>query len=122
MLCNWLSRWDSRVESIRHRYEALGIRDIYIGCGRKLPVYEEFRAKYGLYHTEILYMGDDIPDLEVMQHCGCPCCPADAATEVREVSRYVSHLRGGYGCGRDVIEQVMRAQGKWLSDQDAFGW
>jgi 3-deoxy-D-manno-octulosonate 8-phosphate phosphatase (KDO 8-P phosphatase) len=67
-------------------------------------------------------MGDDIPDLEVMQHCGCPCCPADAATEVREVSRYVSHLRGGYGCGRDVIEQVMRAQGKWLSDQDAFGW
>ena len=112
----------ARVESIRHRYEALGIRDIYIGCGRKLPVDEEFRAKYGLYHTEILYMGDDIPDLEVMQHCGCPCCPADAATEVREVSRYVSHLRGGYGCGRDVIEQVMRAQGKWLSDQDAFGW
>ena len=112
----------ARVESIRHRYEALGIRDIYIGCGRKLPVYEEFRAKYGLYHTEILYMGDDIPDLEVMQHCGCPCCPADAATEVREVSRYVSHLRGGYGCGRDVIEQVMRAQGKWLSDQDAFVW
>ena len=112
----------ARVESIRHRYEALGIRDVYIGCGRKLPVYEEFRAKYGLYHTEILYMGDDIPDLEVMQHCGCPCCPADAAVEVREASRYVSHLRGGYGCGRDVIEQVLRAQGKWMCDKNAFGW
>ena len=112
----------ARVESIRHRYEALGIQDIYIGCGHKLPVYEEFRAKYDLYHTEILYMGDDIPDLEVMQHCGCPCCPADAATEVREASRYVSHLRGGYGCGRDVIEQVLRAQGKWMCDKTAFGW
>ena len=83
----------ARVESIRHRYEALGIRDIYIGCGRKLPVYEEFRAKYGLYHTEILYMGDDIPDYEVMKMVGLPCCPADAAGAKHAGAKNKSRLR-----------------------------
>jgi 3-deoxy-D-manno-octulosonate 8-phosphate phosphatase (KDO 8-P phosphatase) len=69
-----------------------------------------------------MYMGDDIPDLEIMQRVGCPVCPADACPEVQQTSIYVSQLRGGYGCGRDVIEQTLRAQGKWQMDETAFGW
>jgi 3-deoxy-D-manno-octulosonate 8-phosphate phosphatase (KDO 8-P phosphatase) len=75
-----------------------------------------------LKDEEILYMGDDIPDYEVMKRCGCPCCPADAAPEIKEASIYISHLDGGHGCGRDVLEQVLRAQGKWMADSKAFGW
>ena len=112
----------ARVESVARRYESLGLTDVHIGCSVKKVTYENFLAKYGLRNDEVLYMGDDIPDLEVMQLCGCPCCPADAAPEVREASIYVSHLRGGCGCGRDVVEQVMRAQGLWLKDNRAFGW
>ncbi len=112
----------AKLEAVRRRYEGLGIPDVHIGCSIKLTIYEQFRAKYGLDHSEILYMGDDIPDLEVMHLCGCPCCPADAAPEVRQAAIYVSHQRGGRGCGRDVIEQVMRAQGKWMADKTAFGW
>ena len=66
--------------------------------------------------------GDDIPDWEVMKRCGCPCCPHDAAPEIREISCYVSHAAGGMGCGRDVIEQVLKAKGLWMSDKKAFGW
>lgn len=112
----------ARVESVRHRYEGLGIHDVHIACSVKLQTYEAFKQKYGLSDEEVLYMGDDIPDYEVMQRCGCPCCPADAAPEIRQSSIYISHLRGGYGCGRDVIEQVLRAQGKWMADEKAFGW
>ena len=67
-------------------------------------------------------MGDDIPDYEVMRRCGCPCCPQDAAPEIRNIARYISHLRGGEGCVRDVVEQVLKAQHKWMQDQEAFGW
>lgn len=67
-------------------------------------------------------MGDDIPDYEVMSRCGCACCPADACAEIQAISLYVSHRKGGHGCGRDVVEQVLRAQGKWMSDKKAFGW
>lgn len=78
--------------------------------------------RYGLRDEEVLYMGDDIPDYEVMQRCGCPCAPADAAPEIKALAVYISHLKGGYGCGRDVIEQVLKAQGLWLKDEKAFGW
>ena len=67
-------------------------------------------------------MGDDIPDYEVMQRVGCPCCPADACADIKAVSLYVSQRKGGFGCARDVIEQVLKAQGKWLSNAKAFGW
>ena len=67
-------------------------------------------------------MGDDIPDYEVMRHCGCPCCPSDAAPEIKQIATYVSDKAGGMGCGRDIIEQVLRAQGLWMSDAEAFGW
>lgn len=109
-------------EAVRRRYEGLGIKDVYLGASLKIQEYEALKAKYDLSDEEILYMGDDIPDYQVMQKCGLPCCPADAAPEIQAVSVYVSHRKGGYGCGRDVIEQVLRAQGKWMSDEKAFGW
>lgn len=111
-----------RTEAVRRRYENLGVPDVYLGCAVKIKTYEEWLRKYGLTDEEVLYMGDDIPDYEVMRRAGCPCAPADAAPEIKETAIYISHLRGGYGCGRDVIEQVLRSQGKWLKDEKAFGW
>lgn len=112
----------ANVPSIRVRYEGLGVKDIYLGCAVKIATYEEFLHKYGLADDEIMYMGDDIPDLEIMRRVGCPVCPKDACPEIKEVSVYVSQLKGGYGCGRDVIEQVLRAQDKWVMNAKAFGW
>jgi 3-deoxy-D-manno-octulosonate 8-phosphate phosphatase (KDO 8-P phosphatase) len=111
-----------RIEAVRMRYEGLGMEDIYLGAAVKIKTYEEFKAKYGYADEEMMFMGDDIPDLEVMRRVGCPVCPKDACHEVREVSIYVSDRNGGEGCGRDVIEQTLRAQGKWLKDEHAFGW
>ena len=112
----------ARVESVRVRYEGLGVKEVRIGAEVKMVVYEELLKKYGLSDEEVLYMGDDIPDYEVMSRCGLPCCPADAAHEIKEISRYISPCKGGEGCVRDVVEQVMRAQGTWMADKRAFGW
>lgn len=109
-------------EAIRVRYAGLGVEDIYMGCAVKIKTYHEFLEKYSLTNEEVIYVGDDIPDYEVMRLCGCPCCPADACPDIKEISTYVSHVNGGEGCGRDILEQVLRAQGKWLSDAKAFGW
>ena len=109
-------------ESVRLRYERLGVEDVYMGCAVKVKTYDEFLAKYNLTDEEVMYMGDDVPDYEIMQRVGCAVCPADACPDIKAISCYVSHLRGGYGCGRDVIEQVLRAQGKWLMNAKAFGW
>ncbi len=112
----------ARPEAIRRRYELLGIEDIFLSCSVKMQTYELLKQKHGLADDEVLYMGDDIPDYEVMSMAGCPCCPKDAAPEIKAISTYVSHVQGGMGCGRDVIEQVLRAQGKWMNDKKAFGW
>ena len=109
-------------ESIRMRYEGLGVKDIYMRSAVKITVYEQLLEKYHLTDDEVMYMGDDIPDYEVMQRVGCAVCPADACPDIRQISCYVSQWEGGMGCGRDVIEQVLRAQGKWLNDKKAFGW
>ena len=109
-------------EAVRVRYEGLGIKDVILGAAVKIRTYEELKAKYGLKDEEILYMGDDIPDYEVMSLCGLPCCPADAAPEIKAISKYISHKNGGMGCGRDVVEQVLKAQGMWMNDNKAFGW
>ncbi|MBO1362469.1 HAD hydrolase family protein [Prevotella sp. A2931] len=111
-----------RTEAVRTRYEGLGVTDIYMGCAVKINTYEAFRQKYRLNDNEILYVGDDIPDFEVMKKAGCACCPADACPDIKRICRYVSDRKGGHGVGRDIIEQVMRAQGKWLTDSEAFGW
>ena len=110
------------VKSIRMRYEKLGVKDIFTGCSVKIQVYEKFLADNALSDEEVIFVGDDIPDYEVMCRCGCPCCPADACPDIKRVSRYVSNQNGGYGVGRDILEQVLRAQGKWLEDKKAFGW
>ena len=112
----------AKVQSIRKRYEGLGVEDINIGCAVKIKTYEDLLQKYGLKDEEIMYMGDDIPDLEIMRRVGCPVCPKDACPEIKDVSLYVSDRIGGHGCGRDVIEQTLRAQGKWVMDEKAFGW
>ena len=112
----------AKVSSVRVRYEGLGVKDIYIGCAVKIETYEALLQKYGLTDEDVMYMGDDIPDLEVMRRVGCPVCPKDACPEIKEVSLYVSDRIGGHGCGRDVIEQTLRAQGKWIMDKTAFGW
>lgn len=111
-----------KTAAVRKRYEGLGLQDVYMSSSIKVKEYAHLKEKYQLNDEEILYMGDDIPDYEVMKWCGCPCCPADAAPEIKEISIYISHLNGGYGCGRDVLEQVLKAQGKWMSDQKAFTW
>ena len=112
----------ARPESIRKRYEYLGVPDIFLRCSVKTETYQLLKEKYNLKDEEVLYMGDDIPDYEIMKLVGCPVCPADAAPEIKEISTYISHKNGGYGCVRDVLEQVMRAQGLWMADKTAFGW
>jgi 3-deoxy-D-manno-octulosonate 8-phosphate phosphatase (KDO 8-P phosphatase) len=112
----------AKVDSVRVRYEGLGVQDIYLGCAVKIATYEEFLAIYGYTDDEIMYMGDDIPDMEIMRRVGCPVCPNDACPEIKSISTYISHIDGGRGCGRDVIEQVLRAQGKWVMNEKAFGW
>ena len=110
-----------RTEAVRIRFEGLGVKDLYMGSAVKIHDYRAFRDKYGLSDDEILYMGDDVPDIEVMRECGLPCCPKDAVPEVKSVAKYISYADGGRGCGRDVVEQVLKAHGLWMA-QDAFGW
>lgn len=108
--------------AVRARYEALGIQDVFMGASLKIDCFDDWLAMYGLQPEEVLYMGDDIPDYEVLRACGCPCCPADAADEIKRICLYVSDKCGGEGCVRDVLEQVLRAQGKWMQEDTAFGW
>ena len=104
-----------RTEAVRKRFTSLGFEDgnIYMGSSVKIHDYHDFRDRHGLKDEEILYVGDDIPDLEVMRECGLPCCPKDAVPEVKAVARYISYAEGGYGCGRDIVEQVLKVQGLW---------
>ena len=112
----------AKTESVRKRYEGLGVKDIFMGCSVKIDVYNRFLADHGFSDAEVMYMGDDIPDYEVMSRCGCTVCHKDACSDIKDISLYVSQYAGGDGCGRDVIEQVLRAKGQWMSDAKAFGW
>jgi 3-deoxy-D-manno-octulosonate 8-phosphate phosphatase, yrbI family len=109
-------------ETIKERYMGLGITDIFMGVSVKIDVFEEYITANGLKADEVLYMGDDIPDFEVMSCCGCPCCPKDAVSEIKAISIYVSEYLGGKGCVRDVVEQVLRAKNLWMHNSEAFGW
>ncbi|MDL2315085.1 HAD-IIIA family hydrolase [Bacteroidales bacterium OttesenSCG-928-C19] len=108
--------------SIRHRMETLGVTDIFLACSKKLEVYHQYLKDNNLTNEEVLYMGDDIPDYEVMQEVGVPTCPADAVIEIQEIAHYISHLKGGSGCVRDVIEQVMRLHQKWFCSSESVHW
>ena len=101
-------------EAVKERFKGLGITDVYIKSLNKLDDFEDFMYKYHLKPEQIVYMGDDLPDYEVMKTVGVPTCPADAAEEIKAISVYISDKKGGNGCVRDIIEQVLRAQGKWV--------
>lgn len=111
-----------RSEAVKKRFEGLGIEEIHQGCAEKLPVLLDWMQRKGLAPENVVYMGDDIPDLMPMRKVGLPCSPHDAAWEARETSIYVSPFSGGYGCVRDVVEQTLKAAGLWLNDKHAFGW
>ena len=100
-------------EGVRKRLEGLGIKDIFLGAHNKIDQLNEYTGKNNIDKTNVLYMGDDIPDYPVMKLVGLPCCPQDAAPEIKAISKYVSHRNGGKGAVRDVIEQVLKVQNKW---------
>jgi 3-deoxy-D-manno-octulosonate 8-phosphate phosphatase (KDO 8-P phosphatase) len=106
-------------QAVKSRLAALGIEDIYLGAHDKIKQYNEIVDKYNLSAENVLYMGDDIPDLPVMQKVGLASCPNDAVPEIQNASKYISNLKGGEGCVRDVIEQVLKVQGKWNNYFDA---
>jgi 3-deoxy-D-manno-octulosonate 8-phosphate phosphatase (KDO 8-P phosphatase) len=107
-------------EAIRERFNALGIEDVYLGAHHKMEAFNDLVKKHQLNPEEILYVGDDVPDLPVMEKVGVGCCPHDAVPDVTSRADYVSHKNGGSGCAREIIEQVMRVQGKWRLDIGAF--
>ena len=106
---------------VKKRLEGLGIEHIYLGKDHKLPVLNEHLQKHNISINQVLYMGDDIPDLPCLKVVGISSCPKDASVEVREVCDYISHINGGKGCVRDVLEQTIRIQNKWMDD-DAYTW
>lgn len=106
-------------EGVRKRLEGLGITDIYLGTHTKTIQLEDYFTKNNINPKNVLYMGDDIPDFPVMKIVGLPCCPKDAVPEIQDISKYISQKKGGTGCVRDVIEQVLKVQGKWMQQFDA---
>lgn len=99
--------------AVKNMLARTGIVDVFIGQHDKLACYEDYKTKNNLTDEEILFVGDDLPDYEVMSRVGLAVCPADAAVEIKQLCTYVSPFKGGEGCVRDVVEQVLRSQGKW---------
>lgn len=99
---------------VRKRLDFLKIKHIHLGVKNKVDVLTQLCKKIEVKPEEMLYVGDDMPDYEVMQLVGIPCCPADAVNDIKEISKYVAKNNGGHGCVREVIEMVMRRQGKWM--------
>ena len=106
-------------EGVRLRLQALGIKQVYLGAHQKVTQLSEYIKENNIQTENILYMGDDLPDYPVMKMVGLPTCPQDAVKEIKELSKYISHKNGGKGCVRDVIEQVLKVQGKWMREFDA---
>ena len=105
--------------AVKSRLQALGITDIYLGAHYKMEQLNEYLDIYNIDPANVLYMGDDIPDIPVMKICGLATCPKDAVPEVQHISGYISQKKGGKGCVRDVIEQVLKVQDKWQGQFDA---
>jgi 3-deoxy-D-manno-octulosonate 8-phosphate phosphatase (KDO 8-P phosphatase) len=101
---------------VENRLNKLGIYNVFMRVEDKLGCLQQYMAAHGLQPQEILYMGDDVPDYAVMQAAGLPCCPADAAVDIRNIAKYISPFKGGEGCGRDVIEKVLKLNGHWAID------
>jgi 3-deoxy-D-manno-octulosonate 8-phosphate phosphatase (KDO 8-P phosphatase) len=111
----------SSSKDYQKRLKRLGVSDIYLKSRNKLDDFKDFLKKHGLHKSDVLFMGDDIPDFEVMKEAGIPVCPSDADSEIKQISSYISDKKGGEGCARDVIEQVLRLHNNWM-DSDAFTW
>ena len=111
-----------RGATLDHRLKMLGLTDVYLDCMDKISAMQDFFARHGLDPANVIYMGDDIPDMEVMRRVGLAAAPADACADIIDVADYVSPCAGGMGCARDLIEQVLRARGDWMKDRHAFGW
>ena len=107
-----------RSESILKRMLTSGIRpeNVYLGSRNKIEDFMDFCSRVHLQPDEVMYFGDDVPDIEVMQACGCSVCPSDAMEDVRAIADIVSPRPGGKGCLRHAMEQVMKAQGRWNFD------
>ena len=112
----------AKSQAVYNRYRSLGIMGIYQAVSYKLPVLKAWMQQNGLEPEDVMYMGDDIPDYEVMKYCGLACCPHDAAEEIKEIAHYVSPFDGGMGCVRDVVSRILKAHGVWMTDKTAFGW
>ena len=110
------------VPSIPGRFNVIGIKDIFMGVSDKLPVFVSWLKENGLDPREVAYVGDDIPDLPVMHACGLPVSPRDGAIEARMVAGFVTSANGGYGVARELIEEILKARGQWLSDSSAYAW
>ena len=109
--------------AVRKRFEGLGFQYMYLNSKNKMADFQDFIQKTGLSPEEICYVGNDIPDYKVMQIVGLPACSAEAVPEIKEIAKYISPKSGGHGVGRDIIEQLLKAQGKWMqANAFAFGW
>jgi 3-deoxy-D-manno-octulosonate 8-phosphate phosphatase (KDO 8-P phosphatase) len=100
-------------ESVRTRFRILGVEAIYMKSSDKIHDFRDFLSRFHLEASQVLYMGDDLPDIEVMQEAGVATCPSDAAVEIRALADYISPHPACGGCVRDVIEQTLRLQGRW---------
>lgn len=107
-----------RSESIRRRFITCGIKpeDVYLGSRDKMEDFRDFCSRYSLEPDQVMYFGDDLPDIPVMQACGIGACPSDAVPEVKEAADYISSFPGGKGCCRSSVEMVMKSQGTWNLD------
>jgi len=106
-------------DAVKSRLRGLGVTDIYLGAHDKVEQLDEYLDIYNIKPENVLYMGDDIPDFHVMKLIGLPTCPKDAVPEIQDISLYISQKKGGNGCVRDVIEQVLKVQDKWNTNFDA---
>ncbi len=105
--------------AVKSRLKGLGITDIYLGAQNKMDQLDEYLDIYNIPAKNVLYMGDDIPDFPIMQIVGLPACPKDAVPEIQHLAKYISQKKGGKGCVRDVIEQVLKVQDKWNNSFNA---
>lgn len=110
-----------RSEVLEARFNYLGIKEVFLGVNDKYGFFSDYIKKNKIKLSEILYMGDDIPDYKVMKKVALACCPADAAEEIKSICQYISPIAGGKGCVRDIIEQIMKVQNNWF-DNDAYNW
>lgn len=108
-------------QAVKTRLLAAGIKEVFLKASNKVKVYEDLKSKYNFKDEEVLYMGDDIPDYNVMKKVGVATCPQDAAIEIKNISDYQSPFKGGENCVRDIIEQTLRVQGKWFT-AEAHEW